>query len=685
MADSKETIIIELKIDDGTSGKALPKAKEEVESLATSIVGLQKENKKLREERNKVDTSTEQGIKKIKELNATIDKNNEVIKQNSSSLEKQRLNVGNYTSALDRLFPGLGGVISKMSEMSQASGGVVGGIQAMIKSSLAFIATPIGAILAALVAVLGLVSAYFKRSEEGADKFAKISAVVSAVVGILFDRITQLAGALVAFFSGDIEGGINGLKGAFSGVGDEMEREIALAQELADILDDLEERELRYSLAVSETANEIKNLIIESRNRGRTEQERFDKLTEASNKEIALNKELTKILEDRIDASARQVQADFSQLQSQKQAGESAIDFAKRIIANEGILIDRRTELAELLNAYNQAQGESLNLQEKIANQQDALMQKRAEAIVKFMAEEEKLSNEARERRIEQVDQEWEYRRQQYVDHLEFIKTFNQDVEVDVNASLARVSKYREDQNKAQIKKEKEAADQQRKIDEYKNEAIIGGIELVTKEKSAARIALNVIFKADAIRETLINTYNAAVAAYKALAGIPYIGPVLGAAAAALVAVYGGAQVARIAGIQFAKGGRADKRGTFEGPSHSGGGIDYIRADGKHRINVEGDENFYVLKKSASREINRLSSINQRHGGASWEPSGTYPTVRYASGGQVIAQSTPTDTGNIERVVRAVMETMPPIYTTVQDINEGQTRVARVVDGSQLI
>jgi septal ring factor EnvC (AmiA/AmiB activator) len=685
MAETKETIILELRIDDGSGGKAMKDATKEVEVLATSIVGLQKENKKLREERNKVDTSTEAGIKKIKELNATIDKNNETIKENSSSLEKQRLNVGNYSSALDKLFPGLGGVISKLTDMSQASGGVIGGIKGMIKSSLAFIATPIGAILAGLVLVLGLVTKFFKGSEEGADKFAKVSAQVSAIVGVVTDRLIQLGGALVAFLTGDFEGGLNKLEGAFSGVGDEIQREIDLAAELADMLDELEERELRYSIAVSESVNAIKKLIIESKNRTLTEQQRIDKLTEASDKEIALNKELIKIQEDRIDATARQIQADFSQLQSEKKAGESAIEFAKRIVANESILIDKRTELAELIKKYNEAQGDSLNLQEKIQNQQDALYKKQIERIQKINEEELKMSEEAREARIAKVEQEWEWRRQQYINHLAFIETFNQDVEIKTAQSIARVAKIRDEQTKRQIKNEQDAAEKQRKIEDYKNQAIIGGIELVTKEKSAARIALSTIFKADAIRETIINTYNAAVAAYKSLAGIPYIGPVLGAAAAAAVAVFGGVSVAKMAGVQFAKGGRADKQGMFNGPSHANGGINYIREDGGHKINVEGGENFYVLKKSASREINSLSSLNKKHGGVAWEPLGTYPTVKYATGGQVVAQNTPPNTSNIERVVKSVMENMPPIYTTVQDINDGQARVARIVDGSELL
>lgn len=54
------------------------------------------------------------------------------------------------------------------------------------------------------------------------------------------------------------------------------------------------------------------------------------------------------------------------------------------------------------------------------------------------------------------------------------------------------------------------------------------------------------IGQAAAIAETSINTYKAATAAYSAMAGIPYVGPFLGAAAAAAAVVAGMAQISKI-------------------------------------------------------------------------------------------------------------------------------------------
>jgi hypothetical protein len=53
-------------------------------------------------------------------------------------------------------------------------------------------------------------------------------------------------------------------------------------------------------------------------------------------------------------------------------------------------------------------------------------------------------------------------------------------------------------------------------------------------------------WKAFKVVETIIATYSSAVKAYDAMASIPYVGPILGAAAAAAAIAFGVAQVATI-------------------------------------------------------------------------------------------------------------------------------------------
>lgn len=73
-----------------------------------------------------------------------------------------------------------------------------------------------------------------------------------------------------------------------------------------------------------------------------------------------------------------------------------------------------------------------------------------------------------------------------------------------------------------------------------------------------------------AIAGALVNTYKMAVDAYQALAGIPIVGPALGAAAAAAATLFGRAQVRSIKAQQFEGGGAA---GTGTVPSSPNTGL----------------------------------------------------------------------------------------------------------------
>jgi hypothetical protein len=151
-------------------------------SQVNSLQRLTLQNRLLVTERNKLDTSTKAGQKRVAEINKTLDKNTETIKNNSSATEKQRMNIGNYKSALD----GLPGPI----------GGFVSGMQRMTKAALTFLATPIGWFILAIVAALGSLMSYFKRSEEGQNALSKVTKVFEVILGNLLDVLSKVGKAL---------------------------------------------------------------------------------------------------------------------------------------------------------------------------------------------------------------------------------------------------------------------------------------------------------------------------------------------------------------------------------------------------------------------------------------------------------------------------------------------------------
>src|SRR5699024_7905568 len=73
----------------------------ELDRNVKSIDEARDNNKKLRKARNAVNLETEEGQKELKELNAKLNRNNELIKENVSQLEDQKMNVGNYTESIE--------------------------------------------------------------------------------------------------------------------------------------------------------------------------------------------------------------------------------------------------------------------------------------------------------------------------------------------------------------------------------------------------------------------------------------------------------------------------------------------------------------------------------------------------------------------------------------------------------
>jgi hypothetical protein len=123
-----------------------------------------------------------------------------------------------------------------------------------------------------------------------------------------------------------------------------------------------------------------------------------------------------------------------------------------------------------------------------------------------------------------------------------------------------------------QIKAEQDKADALIAIDEAVRQSQIDGIDMAT-QKVLAAIASGAaegsgIAKAAGIAQATIDTYKAAQASYSSLAGIPVIGPALGAAAASAAVAMGVQNIRKIASTPTPGGGSGG--GVPSMPSVSG-------------------------------------------------------------------------------------------------------------------
>jgi hypothetical protein len=628
--DKKQTVILEFEVD--------------VDNSVDSINKLTAANKELRKERNELNIASKEGQKRAQEINAQIDKNTDKIKANVSAIEKQKINIGNYRSALDGVHPALG-------KLGAGLEGGTAGFKAMTLQALAFIATPIGAIIAALVVAFKALQTFVQNSAVGMDKFEDVTAAVGAVVEIVVDRITKFVGALGKLLSGDFSGGLEDMQNSFKGIGDEIEREVAMAVALAGAIRDLEDREIDYSIAVGETENAIKRLILQSKNRSLTEAERIKKLEEAAAIEMKQNEENLAIEEERLRIANETANQKIELARIQ---GETEIEFGKRIVQafkeGKAQADDLRDAVVDGIKRRQSAESESFNLLEKIENQKAGLQERAAAQrekelkdkekeieLIKKQAEEEfKLSEAERTRRIEKL----------------------QDSEKPVEEDFATQFKVRTDFNQKlndTIAAQNEAARNKEIEDAQKTAAITEQIE---QQKFAAALAVSdgilglldsqsEEYKAIATAQTLVSTYAAAAKAYEAaFLPIPTVAsPAIGTAFAAAAVLQGLARVAEINGVEFAEGGW-----TGPGSKYQVAGV--VHADEyvtpKHVVN----------NPAARPHINALESMRLRP---------------YYDGGMVTRAISQPINSNFD--VLNIVKNMPPSVVSVKEINAGQRAV----------
>lgn len=147
--------------------------------------------------------------------NAAIRENNALLAESSTSAQQQVTTFNDYKEqvreSLDNinLFNGgLGGFISRAQEaggtgplVAKAFSRMAEGIGGMTKSAMAFIATPLGAIIAALAAVLSPVIKFLTGTEEGMDRITAVTRPLQSVFHALMTVFQNVGKFLVDAFT----------------------------------------------------------------------------------------------------------------------------------------------------------------------------------------------------------------------------------------------------------------------------------------------------------------------------------------------------------------------------------------------------------------------------------------------------------------------------------------------------
>lgn len=340
-------------------------------------------------------------------------------------------------------------------------------------------------------------------------------------------------------------------------------------------------------------------------------------------------------------------------------------------LANQQELADKSLEIER----YRLEQG--LISQQEYANKETALkletmkLQQKAAEEQEALDKERRAMDEANRKELEmsEITNQYDLRQAQLDAQYAQELAAAERIGADTTLIQQKYEKAKEDLTKARVNAELTMS-----------AGLAGQLSSLLGEESEAGKAFGVV-------QATINTY---LGATKALAQ----GGILGIAQAAIVIAFGMKQVMSIAKQKdpdtkintsvkkYAKGGQ------IVGKSHAQGGVTF-RGDNGQVFEAEGGENVYIMKRSASAEINALSALNEAHGGNSFGTSGLY---KFADGGMVANISEANrmsrqidnirlSNQSINQLAGVVIEavaSMPNPIVSVQDINSGQYDVAVV-------
>jgi len=192
----------------------------------------------------------------------------------------------------------------------------------------------------ALVIAFGSLMAWFTKTKAGAEVLSKIFSGLGAAVGVIVDRIANFGGAISKMLSGDISGGLEAMKGTFTGIGDEIARETTLAIALKQSLIELADAERALNVETAQRRAEIEDLRLKADDLTLSEQERIQAVEEAGrierdlmDKRVANAEEAVRIQQAQMAIEQQKAQLEAAKLQQQAQLARAEIESDEDIAA----------------------------------------------------------------------------------------------------------------------------------------------------------------------------------------------------------------------------------------------------------------------------------------------------------------------------------------------------------------
>lgn len=348
------------------------------EDLTKTMSVQNKSTQELRDSRSQLNQisknifgNTEEEIALRTELNEAIDAQTEALREQSSEFNGSKDKVGEYEQGIKAAFNeinimngGIGGFIQRSSEaggtgklFTSSLKGMAKGMVGMTKASLAFLATPVGAVIALLAGAFLLVKNAMNRSETATNKIKKAMSAFTGIISGLLKFLEPLGefliDGLVAGFELVEKGIFKAMKGIAAGL--EFLGFDDAAASLRGFTSDIEES-VKSSKALVEAEIALEKAQRLSQKTQLDYQKQAEKLRQIRDDE-------TKSISERMKANEQLGVVLKEQLAAELAIAQQALEVAKLRIQAEGSTKETLDAQAEALTLIS-------DIQERITGQE---------------------------------------------------------------------------------------------------------------------------------------------------------------------------------------------------------------------------------------------------------------------------------------------------------------------------
>ena len=596
-----EQITIQNKVLNGME-KELVQLKTKQDSIPKGAwyAGMDNLNKKIKE--------TEKNLKLekigLKDLENQQKDNNKALKEQSKDLKEvnkeAKDSIGNFT------FMGV-----SLNGVKAAFGKIIPLAKLMFSTITAGImSTGVGALLIAF----GSLATYFTSTKRGADQLKIAFTAVGATIDVLKDRISGIGEAISLVFSGKFKEAGEALKGTFSGITDEIKKEVLAMTALEKRTQALRDADMEFMIQKAKTRQEIEKARLIAEDETKSAKERLDNL------KIALE------LEEKTTIRELELARERVAIQQEE------------MILSENLVEDEQ-KLTELKVALIEKETASVKMRRRVITEVNALereivtaKKQRAKEEQDIIDEKAKQTEEARIKENEANQKQMDLENQAKVDAYNKLKALEDEnflasiedekerslalLDIQYEAELESLSQYEnylelKDQLDIKYTNAKKALDtKQKEWEEYTTKERLGLAsdafgqmsEIMGKETKAGQAA--------AVVQAGISTYLGAQEAYTSMAKIPVVGPVLGGIAAAAAVAMGLKNIAAIKSGGKSGGGG----GSVPAPSASNTPAPEMLS-GKFELGNTQEQQpvqAYVVTDSLTENQNKLAYIRRR-------------------------------------------------------------------------